>query len=174
MTKHNSGPRGLWFPGVALLDRLRGKAPPRFDPAKPRIMFQAIQRSVSWEGSPEAHVQGACGTFCRPDLNRHEELRDDGFVWGGAYFATVADARMNQAFMRWYDNGGREVVEAGRPVLADPQYEEGADPPAPRFEFVISEHLSEMTPKEIEQYYSIGEIPARLRRRGSNRGPRRR
>lgn len=161
--------RGPWFPGMPLINKLRGREVPRRDPSKHPIQFQPLYKIVEWQG--DEHEE--CTDLCRPHDRVHAERRDNGFVWEGVYFPTLVDALQNQAFRRWYEDEGKVVVDAGRPVARPAQYGEDDDPPRPPFGFRLEEHFHEMTNAEILEYRRTGFVPPRLRRRGPDARPRR-
>jgi len=105
----------------------------------------------------------------------HSEARDDGFDWEGVYFRDLDEARRNEAFNVWYEDGGMEIMARGELVTRPPLYGTPSHPkpPLPRFNFEIHEHLHEMRPQEVVDYYAKGDIPIRLRRRGraKDKGP---
>jgi len=155
--------------------RLRGKVP-HFDPVKTKIEFQPISKAVKWTGGADGHITEECGRFCQlnssastPDWGQHSEIRPDGLFWGGTRFSSLELALENQAFAAWYENGGKEVVMAGKMVLTNPIYGEDEEPPLPPYNFFLHEHQNDMTPTEVRSYRAIGEVPKRFRKRGRNR-----
>lgn len=165
--------RRAWWPGAALFERWRNRLPPRFDPQRSRVIFQPINRLIRWDGYAKDHQTEACAfPRCRADsegYGRHDEVRPEGFIWEDVYFHSLEDALGNQAFREWYENGGQEIVERRDIVMRPAQYQPHEAPPLPRYNFLIHEHLGEMTPEEIHAYYARGEIPVRLRRRGRSK-----
>ncbi len=170
------------FPGIrSLWRRFGGRKPPRYDPTKTRVWYRPCSRVYSWYGAADLHTTDPCILpHCdRPDeTGRHSEVRPDGFEWCGRQFSCLVEALENQAFTRWYEEGwfegeevekGKDVMKKGKMVLRPPLYGADEEPPLPKYNFFLHEHLDEMTSLEIRVYKSTGEVPKRLRRRGRSR-----
>jgi len=170
--RDQSPPAAFSFPGSGILRRIFRNAPPRFDPVRSRLIYMPRARVVRWSGSLTGHVTEDCSfPHCRTDeegMGNHSETRDDGFDWEGAYFRDLDEAMRNEGFKAWFEDGGMEIMARGEAVIRPPLYGTPSHPkpPLPRFNFVIAEHLHEMRPQEIVDYYAKGDIPVRLRRRG--------
>jgi hypothetical protein len=167
------------FPGFRnIWRRFGGQKPPRHDPTKARVWFQPCFRVVGWDGNADLHTTEPCSPHhcSAPDgIGRHSEVRPDGFDWCGTHFSGLAEAKENQAFLLWYEDGifegeqtqpGKDVMAKGKLVLWPALYGAQEEPPLPRFNFFLHEHVDEMTPQEIRAYRATGEVPTRLRRRG--------
>ena len=170
------------FPGLRnLWRRFGGRKPPRFDPTKSQVWFRPCFRVCGWYGAADLHVTDPCAPpHCsKPnDLGQHSEVREDGFEWCGRHFSCLAEAIENQAFALWYEDGifegeqterGEDVIQKGKLVLRPALYGDDEEPPLPKYNFFLHEHLDEMTSQEIRDYQTAGEVPVRLRRRGRNR-----
>jgi hypothetical protein len=105
-------------------------------------------------------------------------VREDGFDWCGRHFSCLEEAKENQAFVLWYEKGkfegeqgvsGKDVMAKGKMVLRPALYGADEEPPLPSYNFFLNEHIEEMTPQEIRDYQTRGEVPKRLRRRGRNK-----
>lgn len=167
------------FPGFRnVWRRFGGRKPPRHDPSKARVWFRPCSIVVGWDGKADLHTTEPCAPrHCsNPNgIGRHSEARPDGFEWCGARFSCLAEAKENQAFLRWYEEGifegeqtqlGKDVIAKGKLVLRPALYGAQEEPPLPRFNFFLHEHVDEMTAQEIRAYYAVGEVPKRFRRRG--------
>ena len=170
------------FPGLRnLWRRFGGQKPPRHDPTKAQVLFRPCLRVTTWDGEADDHTEEPC---ILPHCNnpggygRHSEVRPDGFDWCGRHFSCLAEAKENQAFMAWYETGGfdggsgergKDVMEKGKMVLRPALYGAQEEPPLPRYNFFLHEHLDEMTLEEVRAYQRQGEVPKRLRRRGRAR-----
>lgn len=167
------------FPGLRnLWRRFGGQKPPRHDPTKARVWYQPCFRVYYWHGTADLHTTDPCALpHCdNPDgPGQHSEVREDGFDWCGRHFSCLGEAKENQAFTRWYEEGyfegeqgerGEDVMKRGKMVLRPALYGADEEPPLPLYNFFLNEHIGEMTPQEIRDYQTRGEVPKRLRRRG--------
>ncbi len=171
------------FPGIRnLWRRFGGRKPPRFDPTKHRVWYQPCFRVYSWCGPAEWHVTDDPCVVPHCDHpgkdGQHSEVRDDGFDWCGRHFSCLTEALENQAFTNWYEHGlfegeeverGKDIMKKGKMVLRPPLYGATEEPPLPKYNFFLHEHVDEMTQEEIQDYKTTGEVPKRFRRRGRNK-----
>lgn len=161
---------GMWR---YLRGRLGRPRPPRQDAAKTPVVFRPCFHVVVWDGLADDHRTTECApppVCSKPgEHGTHSEVRPDGFDWEGVHFHSLFDALENQAFCRWYETGGQEILERGELVVRPPQYDAGARPPLPPFNFFLHENVEKMTAQEIMAYRRTGDIPKRLRRRGRNK-----
>ncbi|KKK61570.1 hypothetical protein LCGC14_3013010 [marine sediment metagenome] len=161
---------GMWR---FLKGRLGRPTPPRLDATKLPVQFQPYFRVVVWDGAPDDHLTAECALppVCAlpGEYGEHSEVRPDGFEWEGARFHSLFDALENQAFRRWYETGGQEILERGELTVRAPLYREDERPPLPTFNFFLHENMEKMTAQEIMAYRRTGEVPTRLRRRGRNK-----
>jgi hypothetical protein len=144
------------FPGFRnIWRRFGGRKPPRHDPTKARVWFQPRYRIVRWDGEADLHTTEPCAPqHCsNPDgIGNHSETREGGFDWCGVYFPGLVEAKENQAFLLWYEEGifegeqtqpGKDVVAKGKMVLRPALYGAQEEPPLPRFNFFLHEHTDE-------------------------------
>ncbi len=163
------------FPGMwrYLKGRLGRPKPPQNDPIKVRVQFRPCFKVTAWNGSSDDHRTEECAppSKCAEHgrYGQHSEVRPNGFDWEGTHFHGLFDALENQAFQKWYEEGGQEVLEEGKLIQREPQYREGKRPPLPTFNFFLHENIVKMTGAEILAYRRTGEVPKRLRRRGRNK-----
>ncbi len=171
------------FPGFRnIWRRFGGQKPPRRDPNQAQVWYRPCFRVYAWDGTTDLHTtDDPCeAPHCSNpggDGN-HSEVRDDGFDWCGRHFSCLAEAQENQAFVLWYEDGmfegeqgtrGKDVMAKGKMVLRPALYGAQEEPPLPPYNFFLHEHIEEMTPQEIRDYQTSGEVPKRLRRRGRTR-----
>ncbi len=170
------------FPGIRnLWRRFGGRKPPRFDPTKHQVWFQPCFIEVNWTGTADLHTTDECILpHCdNPGgLGHHSEIRPDGFNWCGQHFSCLEEALENQAFTNWYEHGlfegeeverGKNIMKKGKMLLRPPLYGATEEPPLPKYNFFLHEHIDEMTPEEVRTYQTAGEVPKRFRRRGRNK-----
>ena len=171
------------FPGIRnMFRRFGGHQPPRFDPTQHRVWYRPCFRVYSWQGEANLHVtDDPCVVpHCSHpgEDGQHSEVRADGFDWCGQHFSCLPEALANQAFTEWYEKGlfegeeverGKDIMKKGKMILRPALYGANEEPPLPKFNFFLHEHVHEMLAHEITEYKRSGEVPKRLRRRGRGR-----
>ena len=155
-----------WIPGIKWVQRWRGRnQPPQYDPNKSMLIFQPMFRLVKWEGYREGHIieYCNCANLSESGQGFHEEIRPHGLLFEGVPFNSLEEAMDNQAFAAWYEEAGKEQVDASHVVVRPPQFRDGEEPPRPAYGFLIHEHAHEMTNAEIMRYKRDADIPGRFK-----------